>query len=309
MRRGLGLVIALGLLAACSPRGDPSPFAESQTPPGLAERFLPPEGWAWGFIQVGDAPAQRYGVAAAIRPVRADILILPDYGETAETWFETIRDLTARDYRVWVLEGAGQGGSGRLGGARDRGDVKSFEPDIEAAQAMIDAVIHPTAEHPIFLLAQGASAVVAIPVMARGAPVKGLVLSSPRLGQRLGGPSPKLPISSWRKDMRDAFASGATHDPWRGAVTLAWQRANPDLRMGAPTSRWTSAFRRAVVDARLAETRVMVPVVILEGDGATGCQTVPRCAAVQFAGGDALELERDAVRDAWLAQIGAFIGG
>src|SRR5262249_31672451 len=98
-------------------------FADSRPPPGLAERFYPPEDWAWGFLQVGDAPAQRYGVAAPPVTPRADVLILPDYGESAETWFETARDLTASGYVVWVLEGVGQGGSGRLTGHRDLGHV------------------------------------------------------------------------------------------------------------------------------------------------------------------------------------------
>src|SRR5215472_13314829 len=40
------------------------PFVESRVPPDLAERFYPPEGWAWGLVQLGDGPALRYGVAA-----------------------------------------------------------------------------------------------------------------------------------------------------------------------------------------------------------------------------------------------------
>ena len=112
MWRGLILGIAAGLLGACSGSGDLAPFAESRTPASLAERFYPPEGWAWGFVRIGEAPDQRYGVAAPNGVPRAEILILPDYGETAETWFETVRDLNHRGFAVWVLEGAGQGGSG-----------------------------------------------------------------------------------------------------------------------------------------------------------------------------------------------------
>src|SRR5665213_1874731 len=111
MRRGIISVILAGLLAACG-GGDRSPFADSRMPPDLAERFYPPEGWAWGFVKVGDAPAQLYGVAAPAGAPRGDILILADYGELAETWFETARDLNRRGYAVWILEGAGQGGSG-----------------------------------------------------------------------------------------------------------------------------------------------------------------------------------------------------
>src|SRR5260221_3170734 len=152
MGRGL-LVIVIGCaLGSCGRGDDPSPFAESRTPAGLAERFYPPEGWGWGFIQVGDAPVQRYGVAAPGVVARAHILILPDYGETAETWFETARDLNARGFAVWVLEGVGQGGSGRLVGQRDLGHVASFAPDVAAVKAMARVVIRPDARTPLIVL-------------------------------------------------------------------------------------------------------------------------------------------------------------
>src|SRR5450432_3019684 len=123
MRWGVISVVLAGLLVACG-GGDRSPFADSRTPPGLAERFYPPEGWAWGYVKVGDAPAQRYGVAAGAGVRHADILILTDYGEIAETWFETARDLNRRGYAVWILDGAGQGGSGRLVPPHDLGYVQ-----------------------------------------------------------------------------------------------------------------------------------------------------------------------------------------
>ena len=308
MHRGLGLIVLTALLAACSAGGDPSPFAESRTPPGLAERFYPPEGWAWGFLQTGDAPAQRYGVAPAGGRVRADILILPDYGETAETWFETIHDLAGHGYRVWVLEAAGQGGSGRLRGPRAVGDVISFDRDIAAVRSMIDVVVRPTPDHPLFILAQGAGAIIAVPAAAGVSGVHGLVLSAPRLDLERGGPPP--PSAAWAGDMKDAFARGATHDKWRGAVTLTWQKANPDLRMGGPSPRWGRAFQRAIPTARGDLKNLTVPVVVIEGDRAVGCLGAPRCASVRLAGGDqALELERDSIRKAWLGRIDRFVRG
>ena len=50
MRQGIGLLVLLGFLAACSGGGGTAPFAESRTPSGLAERFYPPEGWAWCYV-------------------------------------------------------------------------------------------------------------------------------------------------------------------------------------------------------------------------------------------------------------------
>ena len=308
MRRGISFVFLFGFLAACSAGGDTAPFAESRTPPGLAERFYPPEGWAWGFVQLGEAPAQRYGVAAATGTARADILILPDYGETAETWFETVHDLTGRGYRVWVLEAAGQGGSGRLRGPRDMGDAQSFDPDVAAVRAMANVVIRPTSASPLFVLAQGTGAVVAVQAVRAGAPAMGLALSSPKLGVEAGARPPTPGARSWRGDMKNAFAVGATHDPWRGAVTFAWQRANPDLRMGGPSARWSMALRKAAGDARGDLKGIKAPTLVIEGQRAGGCLEAPHCLAVRLAGaGEALELERDGVRDAWIAAIDDFI--
>jgi lysophospholipase len=307
----LGLILAL---AACrGPADDPSPFAESRTPPQLASRFFAPEGWTWGFLQLNDGPVQRYGVSApSVRP-RAEVLILPDYGETAETWFETARDLNARGYTVWILEAQGQGGSQRIASPRDLGHVKSFEPDIAAVRAMARSVIRPTA--PLIVLGQGVGAVIAVRALQSGLAPDGLILSSPAFtvrGQReakmlrvLGLGARRAPGGAgW--DARRATAS--THDPWRGGVTAAWQKANPDLRMGGPSLDWANAYDEAALAARRDLAQVKAPSLVLEGGRAEGCLTLPECQATRWPkAGDALELERDPVRDAWLEAIDAFI--
>ena len=95
--RGVWLVgLAALALVSCRREDDRAPFAESRTPAGLAARFFPPDGWAWGYLQLGDGPVRRYGVAAPRVAPLAEILIVPDYGETAETWFETARELSSR---------------------------------------------------------------------------------------------------------------------------------------------------------------------------------------------------------------------
>eukprot|EP01030_Chromulinospumella_sphaerica_P020885 gene20885-20809_t len=160
MYRGLLLCLAL-LLSACGQDGGREPFTESRTPPVISARFLPPEGWAWGLVQAGDYPAQRYGVSSPATGPLAHIVILPGYGESAEAWLETATDFNARSYTVWVLEGAGQGGSGRFTGGRDVGHIPDMQPDLLGVKALLRMVI-PEDGKPVILVGERSGAVVAI---------------------------------------------------------------------------------------------------------------------------------------------------
>jgi lysophospholipase len=309
-------------IAACG-QGDRAAFVESAPPPGLAERFHPPLGWAWGEIEVGDAPVQRYGVAAATGVAKAQLLILPDYGESAETWFETIRDLTARGATVWVLEGVGQGGSGRLTGRRDLGELTSFDADVAATQAMIDRVIRPTARRPLILMGQGVGALVAARVAEMraaeiGAGPAALILSGPDC--RLAVPAGTLVFlglgrlraaggDAWRRDGPDDAATHRTHDAFRGAVTHAWQVANPSLRLGGPSLDYEAALARLQrpTEADLARLRA-TPTLALETGRANDCVTPAGSQVQTIAGADpAFELEDDPHRGPWLGALLRFI--
>ncbi|MFI4933710.1 MAG: alpha/beta fold hydrolase [Caulobacterales bacterium] len=318
-RTGAAGALALALLAACGAPNDRDPFVDSRPPPGLAERFYPPEGWAWGLVGVKDGPLQRYGVAAPPVVARGNVLILPDYGETAETWFETARDLNESGYTVWVLEGVGQGGSQRLASPRDLGDVTSFDADALTVRAMIDQVIRASPDAPVIVLGQGVGALIAARALEVGARPAGVILSAPpcqstyfeggdlrRFGLgRLRGPG----SAAWKRDGQDAFAGGLTHDPWRGAVTHAWQTANPDLRMGGPSLDWLAAFSDLQRQTAGDLPRLAAPTLIMTRGGADACVAVPGAERQAIAGADrALELEDDARRGPWLGAVTAFLG-
>ncbi|MFT4251017.1 MAG: alpha/beta hydrolase, partial [Caulobacter sp.] len=179
MRRfALALLLALPLFA-CGEQGSRAPFADSRTPPGIERRFLPPNGWAWGYVQVGEDAVQRYGVSAPHGAPTSQILILTDNGESAETWFETARDLNAKGVVVWILERQGQGGSERLTGRRDRAHAVSYAPDVTAAKAMVKAVIRPDGRLPLTVLGQGLGGLVALRAAEEGLMADALVLSAP----------------------------------------------------------------------------------------------------------------------------------
>lgn len=327
MVRALAVAALLLLLAACG-RGDlMGPFAETQAPPALSPRFYPPEGWAWGFIETGGKPAQRYGVAAGWRAPRATVVILPGYGESAEAWFETASGLIRRGYTVWILERAGQGGSARYTLPRDLGFVPSFEPDVANVGALVRVVIRPPETSPLILLGHADGAVVALRAVEAGLKVDALILSSPDVASRavsadsaqaLAGRAGlgRLPSTDWRPWSRsapDARGQGLTHDAWRGRVQQAWQTANPDLRMSSPSLGWRGAHQAASRAAEANAGAVKSEVLMLLPDKTTKealalCKALPHCRSVAVPGAfAALHLEEDRFRQPWMDQVTGYI--
>jgi lysophospholipase len=314
----LALVVAAVVFALVGAAGHDSrgAFADSRPPPDLAERFYPPDNWAWGEIQPTRGAVQRYGVSAPSVYSRADVLILPDYGESAETWFETARDLNAAGYTVWVLEGVGQGGSARLGGHRDLGELRNFDGDVAGVRGMIDTVIRPAPGRPFVLLGQGVGALLAARVAATGAP-SGVVLSAPRCAP--GTPAGTLAYiglgavrapggDAWARTGPDDFAAHRTHDRWRGALTHAWQVANPDLRLGGPSLDWQAALAALQRDAEAGAVRLKGRALVIDDGKPRACLAPPVALRRSLAGADpALELEDDHWRAPWLAAVLAFV--
>ena len=246
MRRRLPAVALICLLAAplvaCRDEGARAPFADSRTPPSLETRFQPPPGWAWGYVTIGEDLVQRYGVSAPRGAPRGQLLILPGYGESAETWFETARDLNDRGYTVWILERQGQGGSERATRRRDLGHATSFEPDVAATRAMVDAVIRPVPANgrrrdPFVILASADGGLVALQALEAGLRADAAILSSPafdlakpprakadlvrisRWAQRLKLGAMRYPgQTGWKREGPDAFAEGLTHEIGRAHV-------------------------------------------------------------------------------------------
>ncbi len=323
-------------LAGCGNGGSRAPFAESRTPPSIAPRFYAPDGWAWGYVRVGNGPVQRYGVSATAVGPRATILILPGYGEPAEKWFETVRRLNQDGYTVWILERQGQGGSERLTPWRDLGHVDSFDPDVAAVRALVNVVIRPQGDKPLVILGHSVGGLAALQAAESGLPNDGLILSSPTLAlsNLPHSPAPIADVAKWarrlklgwlrppgqpgwRRDGPDGVAAGVTSDRDRGAVQQAWLTANPDLRMGSPSLGWLAAFFEASERARTSTKNVTSPVLMLDAGKdsyalpsaqAKTCVALRDCREIRFpAGRHELHMESDSVREAWFSQIELFI--
>lgn len=334
MRRFLAIAGLFLVLTGCGGSGGDAPFTDSRIPPALGPRFWAPEGWAWGLVGVGEAPVQRYGVSSTLAAPRGNILILADDRELAEAWFETARDLNTRGYSVWVLERAGQGGSARYSGPRDLIHAPSFDDDAAATKALARNIVGADADTPLTIVGQGVGGLIALRAVQTGAPAAALVLSAPRLKPE--GPLPAWPTwlmnlgvgrlpsglgDGWSRDGPDDFKAGKTRDHQRGAVQLAWQTANPDLRMGRHSMGWTSAFAAAGSKAVSGAADVKTPTLLIalrvdaKASSVFGlCDAIADCSARALHApphlgafdaktGVGLYMERDAARTWWLRLI------
>lgn len=313
------LIMTLAVLAACAPDRARRVFLHSQTPPSLAGRFHPPEGWAWGAVAARGALGQRYGVAAPTTAPRGQVLILTATGETAEVWFETVRDLNEMGLTVWVLERAAQGGSARYARPRDLIHAASFEPDARTVTTLVQTVIKAPASQRVFVLAEGDAGVIALRAAQTGLDVEGLILTAPKLSDgdastawqdiavriglgQMGAPGWR----AWRREGAERVRIALHGDPRRARVQQAWQAANPDLRMSGPSLAWKAAERDALRTVRADVGALKVPVVMLAPapSALAFCRRTKRCEAVPAPQARApFWRETDGVRDAWLKVI------
>ncbi len=311
VRRFLVIAAILSSLAGCGGQ-EAGAFLDSRTPPALGPRFWPPAGWAWGVLRVEGAPEVRYGVASPAGRPAGHVIFVSGYGESAEVYFESARDLLDRGYAVWTLEPHGQGGSGRFRGPADIGRSAGFDRDAAALRALVEQFIRPAQDDLVVVSANGSGALTVLLAVQDGLRrVDRLHLSHPDLT-----PEPSLTArrltqvglgmlrargAAWRRPEGDL-----TNRP---ALPAAWQAANPDLRMGGPGWSWLDAEARAVDAASNPEAvaRVTVPVVMAASarnrPAAELCAKLPDCTGLFDRPTAPSHLSRGEARKAWLAVL------
>jgi lysophospholipase len=308
------------LVAGCEqPVGEPTP---ARIPPGLATRYFPPPGWTWSYLPAADGPPIRYGVGTPPRAVRGAVLILPGFGEPAEVWFETARELIDNNYAVWLLDLAGQGGSGRWADPPDKAHLPSMEPNLTALRTAITEVVRPTGA-PLVMMGSGLGAQVALRAAGEGLPgVEAVILSAPALSP-WRGPTPgplaqglsligfSRTYATGQGDWKSAD-SRASYPGTRAAVPQAWMRANPELRTGGVTWGWIKAYSDSASAARSTQTleRVALPVMMLDGGDGAGrdaCQRMPKCRYIRLPSGPTPHLAPDATREVWRKAMTGFL--
>jgi lysophospholipase len=302
MRRFAALFLAVCLVACSKPNPVLAPFVEPRLPPSIETAFWPPQGWAWGVMQVAGKPAQRYGVSAPPAMPYADVIILAGYGESGEMWFEIARGLNKAGYTVWVLDGVGQGGSGRYTKPRDLGYAPDAQADADNLDLFLQRVVRPPENQRVVVIASGTAWLPALAAFEDHPLASQLILSDPD--------DPAPPTGSGKDADRGAgqvaWTRPAAALPRRQAAALAWATANPDLRMGGKAWGWFTA--RAKLRAKVLEpTRlaaVQTPVLILaRRANLTPCLKMPHCVEQSIATSVPYQQAEDADRGPWLAAL------
>lgn len=286
------------------------------------------DGWP---LRAYDQPAR--GAA------RGAILWLGGRGDIFEKYLETFDHWASRGWHVTSFDWRGQGGSGRLGSDRHVGHVEDFAPWIDDLAHFVDAWrTQGPAPHIIMGHSMGGHLVLRALADERIAPDRA-VLIAPMLGfdsgplpfgvatalaglmTRVGAPE----RAAWKTNERPAPKSASrqaflTRDGDRYADEMWWKSHDPTLALGPPSWAWMRAAYRSIAGlrARDAVEGIATPLLFI---GTLGDKLVSPTAIKQFATrvpGAKLKMfdrdvaheilrEIDAVRDAALAEIDAFI--
>lgn len=289
------LLVCLAL-AACGPSGPEGegPFVNSDLPPNLPPRFWAPVGWTWGVLELEGDPALRYGVSTPRGQPNGEVVILTGYGETAEGWFETVGDLVDANYTVWVVEAAGQGGSGRYRNPRNAGHAPNFDADVRGLQVLVGALVRPQSGSDLALIASGTAAPAVLRVSDRLEEPPGAIIFS--------GPVTPFDVDSlrgWRREDEPGLAP-------RLRAQSDWMTANPDLRMGRPERDWRRTYERAWDDfQREGERRTSnsVVTIITPGRDVTSCEGFSECRVVEISTSAPYHLSPDETRTPWLSAV------
>ena len=270
------------------------------------------------------------------------MLLLHGRTEFNEKYEETAADLIARGFDVWSFDWRGQGLSSRLLEDRHKGHVGDYDLLVEDLQAVIGHVREAgRAVRPIVLLGHSMGGLPAMRYLATGTTeVAAAILSAPLFGigpgsfpsglakvlSRLAvwvGLGDRFAVSQrhWRQGA-DSFADNPlTSDAARYAVHQHWFRDTPELTLGGVTWGWLDSTIQACDELfRPGQAaQIAVPVLLgLAGDDVVVSRSaivrmaelVPGAVLKTYPGArHELMMERDDIRDAFLADFDDFLKG
>ena len=216
-------------------------------------------------------------------PTKGSILLMSGRGDFIEKYAETIHDLVDAGWGVATFDWRGQGLSGRLGDAPEKGHADSFDPwlaDLDELTGWFHTALpgpwfgmaHSMGGHLLLRrLADGgggfARVVLLSPMLGMLAPPVGPVIARIMAGfmvmtgrggdyVRGGGPRIKAAPGSDRQLL-------LTSDPDRYADEAWWAEREPGLSMGSATYGWLAAAFASLVRLFAGLGQVITPVLIM----------------------------------------------
>ncbi|TNE41292.1 MAG: alpha/beta hydrolase [Alphaproteobacteria bacterium] len=277
--------------------------------------------------------------AAPEKDAAGTVFLMPGKSEYIEKYFEVIHELQERGFGVVAVDWRGQGLSHRDIDHPLKAHIVRFETfldDFEALYKEVDADF----PQPHVVLAHSMGGNIALRLASeRDLPIKGLALSAPMTGIRLGRTQRSLlsGLGAFFHKIgkaEDYVQGGEHYDPLattfeQSKVTQDKRRfkraqnilnAHPPIAQGSATYGWiVEAIRstRKLFKRHFAE-RIKIPVLLglARGDQLVDIATtealaarLPRCQLEEFPGAEhELLMERDEVRNRFWAAFDRFIG-
>lgn len=246
----------------------------------VSHLLIEPDNWQWVEFHNKSNQNIRYGFNV---PDNANALIVIAEGrtETAEEYFETIRDFNARGYAVAIMDWQGQGMSYRHNDDYSRHHSVGFEQDISDFDEFLN---HLKIDLPQILFAHSMGGNIGLRYIADNPNIfKCAYLSAPMLGL-----NPKRVIKyaaaailkmahnlNWlnkyafgQSQWSETFANIAKHkvssDKVRREVQPYLFKTRPELRCGGVTFGWLGAALQSIAQLHDVDVcaRVKCPVII-----------------------------------------------
>jgi alpha-beta hydrolase superfamily lysophospholipase len=157
------------------------------TLPDLPPRFLPPAGWQDGVFQ-NNGHELVYGYALPEQTPKSAVVILAGRSEFREKYFETMHDLLARGYGVFIMDWYGQGRSERMSGNSRKDWNIPYETHLSDLNEFIQHHVRPRlAPHtPLHMLAHSMGGNIGLRYLIDSPDEFGMAaVSAPLLGLKL----------------------------------------------------------------------------------------------------------------------------
>ena len=277
---------------------------------------------------------------ARVAEPRGTVILIQGRAEFIEKYFETANDLLARGFAVVSFDWRGQGGSTRELGNRSKGHVDDFALYALDLEAVLDQAIPADWSRPLFAIAHSMGGAILLSLLGEGfSRFERVVVTAPMVKIAFIGAQRLVRSLAEGLDaigLGTAFVPGGgaqsisakpfvgnhlTGDSVRYARNAAVVTQGPKVGIGDPTVSWLNAAFRcmsALQDPRLPAAITTPVLVIGAGDDAVVSTAAVERFAAYLKTGHAIVLpgalhevlmERDPIRQAFLAAFDAFIPG
>lgn len=261
--------------------------------------------------------------------------------QTAEEYFETIRDFMAWGYSVAIMDWQGQGGSYRIGDDRSRQHSNGFQDDIDDFALFLDKLnaVDEFQKLPRVLFAHSMGGNISLRYLAdHPEAFKCGIIVAPMLGIKMhkfldtiAGPVLKTVNalnmfekhapgqSEWSETIADIAMPFLSSDPERRVIQKYWYLKNPELQCGGVTFGWVKeAFNSIdILKSKDVRQNITTPlfIAVAEKDMVV-CNTstqefaakVPNATSKIYAGSQhVIQAEKDDIRKPFMADVKQYV--